>query len=105
MVKFDFVFKLPFRINYVFSFSGTEINLVCVFIKFYMSTEIYGDLNFLRCPPGLAFDLDKQTCEWRNAVQNCNTKARPKLILPLFNTKEPLCDPGYLACGDGQCVR
>jgi len=61
-------------------------------------------LQAIRCPPGLAFDLDKQTCEWKNAVKNCNTKARPKLALPLFNTKEPLCEPGYLACGDGQCV-
>jgi len=64
-----------------------------------------GGLQALRCPPGLAFDLDKQTCEWRNAVKNCNIKARPKLALPLFNTKEPLCDEGYLACGDGVCVK
>jgi hypothetical protein len=62
-----------------------------------------GGLQAIRCPPGLAFDLDKQTCEWKDAVKNCNTKARPKLALPLFNTKEPLCDPGYLACGDGVC--
>jgi hypothetical protein len=62
-------------------------------------------LQAIRCPPGLAFDLDKQTCEWKNAVKNCNVKARPKLILPLFKTTEPLCEPGYLACGDGQCVK
>jgi len=62
-------------------------------------------LQAIRCPPGLAFDLDKQTCEWKNQVKNCNVKARPKLALPLFNTKEPLCEPGYLACGDGQCVK
>jgi len=61
-------------------------------------------LQAIRCPPGLAFDLDKQTCEWKNAVKNCNVKARPKLALPLLRTTEPLCDPGYLACGDGQCV-
>jgi len=62
-------------------------------------------LQAIRCPPGLAFDLDKQTCEWKAAVKNCNVKSRPKLALPLLNTKEPLCDPGYLACGDGQCVK
>jgi hypothetical protein len=62
-------------------------------------------LQAIRCPPGLAFDLDKQTCEWKAAVKNCNVKARPKLALPLLYTKEPLCDPGYLACGDGQCVK
>merc|ERR1712168_448150 len=64
-----------------------------------------GGLQAIRCPPGLAFDLDKQTCEWKAAVKNCNVKSRPKLALPLLNTKEPLCDPGYLACGDGQCVK
>jgi len=62
-------------------------------------------LQAIRCPPGLAFDLDKQTCEWKNAVKNCNVKARPKLALPLFKTTEPLCDDGYLACGEGQCVK
>jgi len=64
-----------------------------------------GGLQALRCPPGLAFDLEKQTCEWKAAVKNCNVKARPKLALPLFNTKEPLCEPDYLACGDSICLR
>jgi len=64
-----------------------------------------GGLQALRCPPGLAFDLEKQTCEWKGAVKNCNVKSRPKLTLPLFNTKEPLCEPGYLACGDSVCLR
>jgi len=64
-----------------------------------------GGLQALRCPPGLAFDLDKQTCEWRASVKTCNIKSRPKRVLPLFNTKEPLCDPGFLACGDGSCLR
>ena len=26
-------------------------------------------LQAIRCPPGLAFDLGKQTCEWRNEVR------------------------------------
>lgn len=25
----------------------------------------------LRCPSGLAFDIDKQTCDWKNNVKNC----------------------------------
>merc|ERR1711872_307556 len=64
-----------------------------------------GGLQAIRCPPGLAFDLDKQTCEWKASVKNCNVKARPKLALPLFNTKESLCEPGYLACGDSVCLQ
>lgn len=61
-------------------------------------------LQALRCPPGLAFDLEKQTCEWKQQVENCNIKARPKLALPKFYTEEPLCDRGELACGDDTCL-
>jgi len=61
-------------------------------------------LEALRCPPGLAFDLEKQTCDWRELVKDCNIKARPKLALPKFNTVEPLCARGELSCGDGQCL-
>lgn len=25
----------------------------------------------LRCPSGLAFDIDKQTCDWKANVKNC----------------------------------
>jgi hypothetical protein len=63
-----------------------------------------GGLQAIRCPPGLAFDLSKQTCEWRQLVKDCNIKARPKLALPNFNTDEPICEPGELSCGDGQCL-
>ena len=27
-------------------------------------------LQAIRCPPGLSFDLGKQTCEWKNEVSN-----------------------------------
>ena len=63
-----------------------------------------GGLQAIRCPPGLAFDLSKQVCEWRQLVKDCNIKARPKLALPKFNTDEPICEPGELSCGDGQCL-
>ena len=29
-------------------------------------------LQAIRCPPGLAFDLRKQTCEWKREVKDCN---------------------------------
>merc|ERR1712142_351242 len=61
-------------------------------------------LQALRCPPGLAFDLEKQTCDWKDLVKDCNIKSRPKLALPKFNTEEPLCSRGELSCGDGQCL-
>jgi len=61
-------------------------------------------LQAIRCPPGLAFDLKKQSCEWRQQVTDCNIKSRPKLALPLFNTEEPICERDELACGDGVCL-
>jgi len=64
-----------------------------------------GGLQAIRCPPGLAFDLFKQTCEWKHLVDNCDKKARPKVALPRYKTEEPICDPGFIGCGDGQCVR
>jgi len=62
-------------------------------------------LQAIRCPPGLAFDLRKQTCEWRQAVKDCNMKTRPKLALPLYHTSEPFCpNSDEIACGDGLCL-
>ena len=78
-------------------------------------------LQAIRCPPGLAFDLGKQTCEWKQEVSNlqsplsisrsvfqvrdCNQKSRPRLALPLLHTTEPVCqDQAEVACGDGTCL-
>jgi len=61
-------------------------------------------LESLVCPPGLAFDLEIQACNWREQVHNCDAKKRLTKNTPLFNTKDPLCDVGKLACGDGTCM-
>lgn len=61
-------------------------------------------IQAIRCPPGLAFDLEKQTCDWKRAVKNCDKLTREKKIKPLLNTEEPLCDENFLACGDGNCL-
>lgn len=29
-------------------------------------------LASVRCPTGLAFDLDRQTCDWKTNVKNCD---------------------------------
>lgn len=26
----------------------------------------------VRCPQGLAFDIDRQTCDWKTRVKNCD---------------------------------
>jgi hypothetical protein len=61
-------------------------------------------LQAIRCPAGLAFDIEKQTCDWKAAVRNCDLKAREKKVKPLLNTEEPICQENYLACGDGNCI-
>jgi len=62
-------------------------------------------LQAIRCPPGLAFDLEKQTCDWKWAVKNCDKKTKEKKVKPLLVTDEPLCqNANELACGDGSCI-
>jgi len=62
-------------------------------------------LKALRCPPELAFDIEKQTCDWKAEIDNCNVKSKPRKALPLLQTEEPLCaGSDELACGDGTCL-
>ena len=61
-------------------------------------------LASIRCPSGLAFDLDKQICDWKSKVVNCDQLSKPRLVKPNFNTEKPVCPPGELQCGDGECV-
>ncbi|XP_050711468.1 chitin deacetylase 1-like [Eriocheir sinensis] len=61
-------------------------------------------LQALRCPHGLAFDLELQTCDWKGNVKNCDKKIKTKKAKPLFQTSEPLCQENQLACGDGTCM-
>merc|ERR1711962_1069197 len=62
-------------------------------------------LQAIRCPPGLAFDLEKQTCDWKWAVTNCDQLTKEKKVQPLLVTDEPLCQKdNYLACnGEKDC--
>ena len=70
------------------------------FMKFH-----FKGLQAIRCPPGLAFDLEKQTCDWKWAVKNCDKLTREKKAKPLLVTDEPLCQgANELACGDGICI-
>jgi len=62
-------------------------------------------LQAIRCPPGLAFDVEKQTCDWKSAVKNCDSLTKKFKVKPLLVTDEPLCAvEGQLACGTGDCV-
>jgi len=64
-------------------------------------------LQQIRCPPGLAFDLEKQTCDWKAAVTNCDKLQKEKKAKPLLVTDEPVCgaeESNKLACGDLVCI-
>merc|ERR1712077_62951 len=61
-------------------------------------------LQAIRCPPGLAFDLEKQTCDWKWAVKNCEKLTKERKVQPLLVTDEPLCEDNKLACGDAICI-
>ena len=66
-----------------------------------------GGLSYLRCPTGLHFDIEEQTCQWAAEVENCDIAERNEISLPDFddskcggkNTSEPM-----FSCGDGACM-
>ena len=78
-------------------------------------------LAAVRCPAGLAFDIDRQTCDWKAKVDNCDRLSseyyniwhllylifpvlEPRKVLPNFKTDEPVCPDGQLQCGNGECI-
>lgn len=59
---------------------------------YYMhSIYILQGLQAIRCPAGLYFDIEKQTCDWKAAVKNCKLKNKERKVKPLLFTDEPLC--------------
>ena len=50
---------------------------------------------------GLSFDINRQICDFKAAVSNCDITAEETTPKPLFNTQEPICPTGELACADG----
>jgi hypothetical protein len=61
-------------------------------------------LASVKCPSGLSFDLERQTCDWKAKVDNCDRLSKPRLVKPNFNTEEPVCPDGQLQCGNGECL-
>jgi hypothetical protein len=56
-----------------------------------LSSGLLQGLQAIRCPAGLYFDIEKQTCDWKDAVKNCKLKNKERKVKPLLYTDEPLC--------------
>ena len=55
-------------------------------------------LQAIRCPAGLAFDIEKQTCDWKEQVKNCLKKEKERKVKPILTTDEPLCQVSPFLC-------
>lgn len=65
---------------------------------------MFQGLQAIRCPAGLYFDIEKQTCDWKDSVKNCKLKNKERKVKPILITDKPLCNEGELACGDSKCI-
>ena len=79
-------------------------------------------LASVKCPTGLVFDVNRQTCDWKDTVRislvgrklslldvvqvdNCDAVGRGTPIAkPNLHTLEPVCADGELQCGSGECI-
>lgn len=64
-------------------------------LSFHLRSWLQG-LQAIRCPAGLYFDIEKQTCDWKAAVKNCKLKNKERKVKPLLFTDEPLCQVYYI---------
>lgn len=51
-------------------------------------------LKKITCPSGLAFDIEKQTCDWKAKVSNCDkkeSKSQTKELLDTMNYYGRIC--------------
>jgi len=56
-------------------------------------------LKQITCPSGLAFDIEKQTCDWKAKVDNCNEKESKFFLMAyifITNTLSICCLHNFL---------
>ena len=70
--------------------------------KYYYCVE--GEVFEFECSTGLTFDINRQICDFKTKVGNCDVTAEETTPKPLLNTEEPLCPKGENACADGTCI-
>ena len=65
---------------------------------------VEGEVFNFECSTGLTFDINRQICDFKTNVGNCDVTAEETTPKPLFNTDEPICPKGENACADGTCI-
>jgi hypothetical protein len=70
--------------------------------KYYFCVE--GEIFKFECSTSLAFDINRQICDFKDNVANCDVTAEETTPRPLFNTDEPICPKEEHACADGTCL-
>jgi len=61
-------------------------------------------LAYVKCPSSQAFDLERQTCDLKASVNNCDRKFKSRLAKRSLHTLKPSCPDGQLQCGSGECI-
>jgi hypothetical protein len=70
--------------------------------KYYFCVE--GEIFKFEYSTSLAFDINRQICDFKDNVANCDVTAEETTPRPLFNTDEPICPKEEHACADGTCL-
>jgi len=58
----------------------------------------------LRCPSNLAFDIEKQICDWTRNVKNCKQLQKSKIKLSEFAYERTICPSGQTGCISKECI-
>ncbi|PNF25120.1 hypothetical protein B7P43_G01988 [Cryptotermes secundus] len=68
--------------------------------KYYLCLD--GEVFGFKCSTGLLFDVNRQICDFKLNVDNCDVVTEAKVPRPLLEAAE--CEnPDHLGCGDGSC--
>ena len=70
--------------------------------KYFLCIE--GEVYHFECSTGLYFDVNRQICDFKSAVFNCNVTDEVTTPKPLLITEEPICPDGESACADASCI-
>jgi len=70
--------------------------------KYYLCIE--KEVFNFECSTGLNFDVQRQICDFKEKVHNCDVTNEVAVPKPLLDTQEPICPPEQTACADGTCI-